>query len=699
MLLPLLSLPMSLPMSLVMSASLSYAADGAGHAEISGRVDVPLYAGLDDMDPYFYVEVAVGEKKGLFVVATGHDEVRLTAKGAGLLGVELKGDKPVKVGDLNVGGVTLTDVVAVERGPALGDAALKAMPLLGEIGLRGFPELAFAVLPSAGVLRLAPAADGAALVSEIGGALDLTCVEAEKHKIGTEKQEFPSACTADIAISGQKVAATFSTERAVSSLIREASAPPMFEMKDRAIPQLALPAAPTRYVVDVPVEWRSVTAGGVTSDLSLLRPGAGTSAFYAVPARLGQSFLRGVDIAFDLANGKVALRQAAAVKLGDWYATAESIARKPLDPAPAAEGAEAPTPEQQKEARLGALPGVAGWYDSQGRFDQSAPLWQELTAGKPGLCTNWLGYGNALIRTGKGREGADAAKKAAELYDAWAALPLEERKDTQEKYGKAKDKAAWTGTVPQDHACHTAWSTVAAGLLLSGDYAGAAALLPAHRDLDETLALVAGNALLLQGKKEDAQAAYLQSFAIDRTVTVEGRAGMVLTARSLEQALDQLPAAKGWALAGDPGTLRAYLQTVSTLGGADAARKEAARLLALDPANPMLLTANARLAPGGVDSALIQRAGARFEELLRLYPGSATLQAAYADYLLAKGDTDGARKAALQATTLSPRLASAWWLLAEIESAAGDSAKAAEARRRAGALAVENPVYAGLLKG
>ena len=691
MLLTLLSLTMSLPMS--------YAADVAGHATISGRVDVPMYAGLDDMDPFFYVEVAVGEKKGLFVIATGHDEVRLTAKGAGFFGVEFKKDKPAKLGELTIGGVTLTDVVAVERGPSVGDPPLKAMPLLGEIGLQGFPELAFAVLPSAGVLRLAPAAEGAALVSEVGGALDLSCVEAEKRKVGTEKIEFAAACTADIAVSGQKVPAILATERAISSLMREVSIPPMFWTKDKTIPQLTLPAAPTRYMGDVAIEWRSVTAGAVTSDLSLLRPGVGASALYAVPAKLGQSFLRGVDLAFDLANGKVGMRQAAAVKLGDWYATAEALARKPLDPAPAAEGAPAPTAEEQKEARLGALPGVAGWYDNAGRFDQSAPLWQELTVGKPEDCKNWLNYGNALVRTGKGGEAVTAAKKAAELYAAWAALPLEERNDTAEKYGKAKDKAAWTGNIPQDHACHTAWSTVAAGMVLSGDYAGAAALLPAHRDLDEALALMAGNALLLQGKKEEAQAAYLQSFAIDRSVTAEGRVGMVLTARTLEQALNQFSAAKGWSLVSDPGTLRAYLGAVTSLGGADAARKEAARLLALDPANPMLLTANARLASGGIDNALLQRAGARFDELLRLYPGSAMLQAAYADYLLAKGDSAAARAAAAKATTLSPRLASAWWLLAEIDAAAGDTAKAAEARRRASALAVENPVYVGLLKG
>ena len=682
---------------------LSAAADKvAGHAEISGRVDVPLYGGLDDMDPFFYVEVTVGEKKGLLVVATGHDEVRLTAEGAGTFGVKLKGDKPVKIAEMTIGAVKLTDVVVVERTKSSMDIPRRALPLLGEIGLAGFPELAFALLPSAGVLRLAPAAEGAALVAEIGAPMEFGYAKEEKHKIGTEKIEIDDGYSVEITISGQKVNAALATERSISRLMREVSEPPLMWMKDRTIPQISLPLAPTRLSGDVPVERRTISAGNISIDLSLWRNGVGTMALYAVPAVLGQSFLRGVDLAIDTATGKVSMHEAAAVKLASWAETAEAELKKKLEPEPVPEGGEAPSAEDQKKARLGALGGVAGWYDNMGWYDKAVPMWEELSNGKPEICTNWLNYGESLVRVGKGADGAAAAKKAAELYDIWAAQPLSERTDISEKYGKAKDKDAWEGQIPQDHACHTAWSTISAGLLLSGDYAGAAAVYPAHRDLDEMLAVVAGNALLLQGKKEEAQAAYLQSFTIDRTITAEARVGMVLTARTLEQALNQLPAAKGWMIVNDPGMLRSYLQSIRQLGGEGAVAGEVSRLLAQDPANPLLLTAEAQaLTAAGKTAeagAALQKAGARFDRLLKLYPGSAMLHAAYAEYLLAKGDSAAAREAATLATTLDGKLASGWLLLADIEAAAGDTEKAEAARRRAGALAVENPAYAMLLK-
>ncbi len=683
---------------------LSAAADkAAGHAEISGRVDVPLYGGLDDMDPFFYVEVTVGEKKGLLVVATGHDEVRLTAEGAGTFGVKLKGDKPVKIDEMTIGAVKLTDVSVIERTKSSMDIPRRALPLLGEIGLAGFPELAFALLPSAGVLRLAPAAEGAALVAEIGSPVAYTAREEDKVRIGTSSTEFPAyPICLDVTVSGQSVSSYLRTERVRSTLASEVEQPPMFTLKDHTTPQLTLPAAPTRAVGDVPVQWRTLAVGGVSQDLSLLRPGLGTNILVTPAATVGQDFLRGVDLAVDPVNGKLALREAAAVKLASWAETAEADMKKKLEPAPVPEGGEAPSAEEQKDARLGALGSVAGWYDNMGWYDKAVPLWEELANGKPAICTNWLNYGESLVRVGKGAEGAAAAKKAAELYDTWAALPLDERTDISEKYGKAKDKDAWEGKIPQDHACHTAWSTVSAGLLLSGDYAGAAAVYPAHRDLDEMLAVVAGNALLLLGKKEEAQAAYLQSFAIDRTITAEARVGMALTARTLEQALNQLPAAKGWMIVNDPGMLRSYLQSVRALGGDGAAATEIARLLSQDPANPLLLTAEAQaLKTAGKSAeadAALQKAGARFDRLLKLYPGSAMLQAAYAEYLLAKGDTAAAREAATRATTLDGKLASGWLLLADIEAAAGDAVKAEAARRRAGALAVENPAYAMLLK-
>ncbi|HND29548.1 MAG TPA: hypothetical protein PLA94_06090, partial [Myxococcota bacterium] len=349
----------------------SFAADlkPAGTAEISGTVDVPLYAGVDPWDTAFYVEVKVGEKATLLRVATGHDELKLTTDGAKALGVKVSEEKGTgKISELKLGDVVLSNVKVTKLSGGSGMPprfGKRAVPLSGEIGLAGFTGLAFALLPSEGVLRLVPADQGASLVSALGGSLDYTSVAAFKKKVGSgppsEFEDTPFVVEASW--SGQALPATLSLESAYSTLAREVEGAPRYEMKGHTQPSLTLPAAPTLQVGEYPVQWRELGLGAVRTWSYVVRVGLGPLGLLKPNATVGIDLMRMADLAVDPVNHKLGIKAASALKLQDYRPVREAALKKALEPAPVEEGKEAPSEEDKKKARIAALKPLASWYD------------------------------------------------------------------------------------------------------------------------------------------------------------------------------------------------------------------------------------------------------------------------------------------------------------------------------------------------
>lgn len=675
----------------------SFAADlkPAGTAEISGTVDVPLYAGIDPWDVAFYVEVKVGEKAALLRVATGHDELKLTTDGAKALGVKVSEEKGTgKISELKLGDVVLSDVkvTSLKGGAGMPQRFPKrAVPLAGEIGLAGFAGLTFAVLPSEGVLRLAPADQGATLVSALGSTLDYTSIAAFKKKVGSG----PASEFADTPFvveglwSGQALPSVLSLESAYSMLAREVEGEARYMMTGYTQPSLTLPAAPTMQAGEYPVQWRELGLGAIRAWGHVVRNGLGPLGLLQPNGSVGLDLLRMVDLAVDPTNKKIGIKASSALKLQDYRPVREAILKKALEPAPVEEGKEAPSEEDKKKARIAALKPLASWYDGIGQPGLSVPLWKEVTEGEADQCGNWLSLGKSLMRSGNPADALSASRKAAELYDAWSSLSLEERSEQQKAYDAAKKKEQeWTGTVPQDHKCHVAWGDVAGQMLVMKDYTGIAALYPAKMDLDEELALVAGNALLMEGKNEQAQAAYLRAIAVERTGSPAARAGMILTARNWEQAQAQI-GAPGWSFfTDDPYLLSIYLDAAQKFGGDAAAKAEAKRLLEMLPGDPALLIANGDYA----------KAAERIAELSARMPGNPGVQVMQARLLLAQGKGADAKAAAAKATELDPTNALAWHTLAQAEQSLNESDNAAKHMMRAAQLRASHPAYASLAR-
>jgi tetratricopeptide (TPR) repeat protein len=674
-----------------------------------GVVEVPLYAGLDGSDPFSYVEATVGEQKLLLRVATGHRKLLLSDAAVGRLGLKAsggEGSKTTSVANLALGGVTFAKAKAsIEPVNPSG-----TLPVDGEIGLPGAAGLAFAVVPSAGVLRMATGTGGEGLVAGIGGTPGSYGEATKDRKVrvgaGEKATLYASPINVDVAWSGVAVRAMLALEAPASWLSRELDGgETWYTVRNGENTPVSLPAAPVVARGETRAEWREVSVGGASQWASVDRPGQGPVWVFALDAKVGVDVLGTMDFAVDPTKHRFAAKAAPTVKKADYGPTYEATLRKALEVAPLKEGAPEPTAEEKAKTRAGALAPLADFLETRGRMDDAVAARREIAAADPDVCTGWTSLGSTLIAAGHPADAVEPLTKASALYQPWAALSLEERADLGEAKAKSdKKKETWTGQVPQDHACHVAPGLLALAQLQAGNAAAVASIYPAQLDLDPNLPLAAGTADLLQGKFDDARAAYLQALKLTGEADEGARVGLYLAL-----APHDFPAARlelerlRLAYAGntDPLLVRLYVEGIRKVQGADGVRSALTALLAASPADPVLLTQMGKELATAGDTAGAEKAFAAarsgLDERLRSLPADPALLAAHAGLLVATGQTAQAQAAAESAVKLAPDNGMAWLALSDAAAAAGDSAKAAESRKHAGMAWALNPAYALLL--
>ncbi|MDP2310360.1 MAG: hypothetical protein Q8P18_30365 [Pseudomonadota bacterium] len=689
------------------SAAHAAAVKPTGEAVVSGVVEVPLYAGLVGSDPYSYVEVTSGDTRLLLRLATGHRELKLTEGAAAKLKVKptgKEGEKTAKIASLSLGAATLQGIKAsIAAVPGSGP-----LPVDGELGLPGFQDLAFAIVPSAGVLRLAKGPDGATLIAGIGGAPGPVArsLKDEKIKIGAGPKEDlkGGAFTVPVKWSGVEVQAALAVEQASTWLAREVEGVDWYAVANSEKKPVTLPAAPGIQVGAVRHEWRDIELGGVQRAGSVARSGQGPIWHFDINAAVGQDLLGALDLAIDPASGTYAMKPAAASKKADYAPTLEATLRKALDAAPAEDGT-APTEEQKLAARSGGLGSLADFLEARGRLDEAVALRKELTIAEADDCAVLTAYGTTLLAAGRAAEAIAPFTQASTLYQPWAQLALAERADIAERHAAAEKKGEdWMGQAPQSHACHVAPGHLALAQLQTKNGAAVAALYPAQLDLDATLPIAAGNAALLTGNFDAAHAAYLQALKLGNGTGDDARVGLylALAPNDFPAAREQLERLR---LQYDGRTdlllVRLYVEGVRQSQGAEGVKAGLDRLLAADPSDPVLLAQRGRerAAAGDAAGAVADQASARalFQAELAANPNDAATWASWASVLALSGEAAEAQKAAEAAVKLAPSNGMAWLAMADAATAAGDATKAGESRARAGMVWAQHPGYALLL--
>ena len=679
--------------ALLVPASAFAGAPAPGVVAVSGVVDVPLLAGAAADDAGSYVKATFGEKTLLLRVATGHGELRLTEGAAKKIGAKVKGkddekkaalEGGFKLGEAQVSGATavITDVKGAD----------------GEIGLAGFGGVAWGVLPSKGVLRIARTATE---IGVSGAAVSFDSIPEAKRAIGEgDKVTFPAMpVVAKVAWSGVEVPTRIALEAKDSLVAREVDGVTWYKIEGAPFVATPLPAAPGRDLGEARTEWRGVKVGGVEGWSAVRRPGVGMRSAFDVNARLGADVLSGYDLVLDTSARTVTFAAAAVNARVDGAADKEKELRDALN----AKG-DAPDDKAKSDARKAGIPALAGFLASHGKRAEALTLRTEFSTLAADDCTAWLNLGEDQFVAGAAADAAKSFAKAGELYAPWAALSLAERKAAQDGKAKAEKKGeSWTGAAAQDHACHVAFGKQALALALGGDAAGVATLYPAKLDLDVNLPLAAGHAGLGKGDAASAEAAYRQAIHMAKTYEpVMARNGLFLAleARAPQLAQEQLVRTR---FAGEGGTdVRAVSAWVASVQGTSgvAAAQTALDTLAKDmPWDAAVLVARANFlsAKGDAGAAAAWKdANARIDARLALTPRDASALALRAWAQLGAGNLTEAAATATQATQLDDGKGAAWLALADARTAAGDYAGANAALARARAADADNALYVRL---
>ncbi|MSQ00351.1 MAG: hypothetical protein EXR71_00485 [Myxococcales bacterium] len=682
---------------IVLLAAFANAADykPAGTATLTVASELTLYAPPRSRAEGWFVEAKLGDKAVLVQLGTsaadpkGH-RLCFTEGGADQLGLKptgAKGKQTVKIAGLTLGSLRIDGAGAIcDRPPTAPDVA-------GIVNMTAFPELAWVVDGAAGKARVGPT--GGAAAPGFGAAATYEQVLRAKHRIGAEVLEFrPSTLVLLVTVSGMAMPAQWSVE-GDTRVSTEAEGVSWFKVGKAENIAYPLPAVDGLISGETEVEWREVSALGVSAWVPVRRVGTGLGYPFTTPAEIGWSALRSFDMALDAGARTVAFRPGAGLLRASYVEIAEAVLRKAVD-TPAAAGTDA---EAARRLLAGALAPLADFLVATGQATDALDVARRLTEAAPERCSSWLGQGRALLAAGEATAARGPLRKAGELYQPWAARPLAERTSLAADESARSKRADFDGVWSQPHACHGAWSLLAEAHLASGDAAGVAELYPKYVDLDPTLPLVAGNALLVQGNLAGAEAAFRQAVHLSYSQEKRARAGMLLATR--ERSMELAGAQMDQRIDTEPDALGTLLVLGETLRrqSADLAIGRFDGIVKREPWSvpAWLALATEQAAAGRPNAAALASAGTLLASSLPYLAEDARTHAWSAEHLRLSGTLAEAAIAGERATTLDPSDALGWAVRARVAESAGDARRAAELRTRAGQVGAADPVYARYL--
>lgn len=652
----------------------------SGAVDISGEVTLPLYDGApSSINSYVEITLESGDKHlfavdplsaGVWITEDYAKEVGAKLKNVHSAGAKAEVYKIAKIPGFTAGDVKFNDLTAFATySPDYPD-----VPVAGLIGLQTFPELSAALLLSKGELHLAPASAGATMLAAVpkGTQLSYTEIASERIKDGRDMKW----------INGRRPVAVQGKLDGKDVLVTLSAAG-----HDYASP--GGDGVATRDVLVGKKPGRKFgVAGHYYSELTLGSLPAMTLDLIEGPNQeltrwhwqvlLDAPVTGRWDMAYDPANHTLAVAEAPQIARSNWLATLVANTEKGFDPNP--ETGEPPKPKDQ----AGVWSSLLDIREAGGDFDAALEAANKALENDPDSCANELGVGEVLLFDfGRYAEAEPHLRNAAEMYDTWMELSLSERQQVQQDKGKAeKDGGIWDGPIPQPHSCATAWGRVAHAQLALGHPDAVLQIYKEHEDLNWRLPILAGNALLSEGRTKEAEAAYRQALRL---------AGANSPAPSLALAMiladngrmDDANANFMDAIFGNGSSLaaaRAYAEAQLSHRGPVAAEAAMANLFRANPDMPQLALAQAELLlRNGKDaSGPIAEAIKGYEYALRLYRYDSELRSGYAAALRLAGRAADAEAQAQRAIRGNPSQGLAMLVLADLAKDAGDDAKAAE---------------------
>ena len=712
-----------------------------GQASLEGdRVDVPLYHGaFGSTGPH--VKVTIGDDEYLMVLGTVVEgiyvservakEQELKVKTGNKKLVNLKGKKAkFRTGgeqknaflpEMKIGGLTLTDlnVSTAERDKEEEDAAQGGRShtrsrqygtaLDGYIGLDALPEgISWAVLPSQGVVSFS--ARGQDLIVD-GLELPYDTTESKMLRSGRwyEPKDYRKARTLiqGFSVGGVEMPGTLSIEFGGS-----------LQMWPDVVPTDIRSRIGDLYIGHHEVSHGSLSLGsaGVVEFTSPANRISISGQHWVHHVAIGQNLLAGFDIAADRTAKNFILKKADKVKRESPLSFMIAQVEKNIEAADEAEpSAEDAADTESTEATADeAEPEVAGtakdWgmlvdlHRAAGDFSAAIEAGKNAVALDDSDCTEWSRLGQVYREAGDIGEAIVAYEKSASIYHGWYDLPLEARKELKEELdkleGEEKENSDYNVAVPN---CHTADGVLAALTFAAGDLRTVGDIYRDRMDLDTTVALAAGTALVVQGQFDQAQGPLRQALkqghgsqAMTRLALAgayTGKGDWATASKLFERVLETMKGVQ---------TVTYYLDALSANEGHAAAVAAAKALVVQNPEVSGAVYGLGHVALQGDDEALqvaAKEAGDRwFAAKMAVVPHSAHYAGVRARWMtLWDASAIASQKAVRGALAKDPANTDALLAKAAVHTAKGESEEATKATMKAAQLGITHIGYAELM--
>lgn len=631
------------------------------NVDLVGKTSAPLVFTSGSADHQVVPDFLEAEVATPFTLSVG-DRMVVTKGTATALGLEPKKRKlgrfesveVVELPPFQVGDAIFTGVIAVVGGS-------------DTFALGAFPNLAWAVLPSSGEFVLAPASQGAELVSAVGGTqLPYSNRGVVEFKEGsTRGHSSGNSFRVQGTLNGQDATLLFR---------------PTFGHTGNATRDLLAGSTPVATHGLQAAHVAKLDVGGMTMDVPVMETAVHRPSSNEATVHIDAG---GYDMAVDPTSGTLALRRADAVVHASTFADEEAELLAALTDADgnALEG----------DAAAGTWSGLASLYRTNGQADKAVEYAKKAADATPDKCSAHESLGKAQLLAGAPADAAATFAAGAELYEPWAALSLDARDDLAEAAADGKE----TEIAVQDHGCADLRGWQAYALLSQGELDQVTALYDAHYDLDPWIAEVAAVAYLAQERYDRADAATRQVQLREQSVSGQSALMFAVT----QHARGQTPSAlKNYTIAAGltqgPLVTRAMaLALVEAQGDAGLAKAKSMAPLSADAA----LAYAAALDASGQDATAAYAAAAdAYTNSLRFDPTDGVGNAGLGFAQLGQGDVDGAAASGKAAIADAPQDGAGYILLGDVAAANADWDGAAEWYAKAAAMDPTNPLLAGL---
>ena len=420
--------------------------------------------------------------------------------------------KTVTIPTLTIGDMILNNVQAmVTSSKGKFDSRAQGMHL----GL-GSLDAAYTISPSSGTISFAPSSEGSKLVKATGTPITYENAGWAQVRYGKRKSIAPAR------------------HLIIQTKISNVDVPTAIEAGSNngsAIAWERIPADKKKFLAGKHYTYGNVSTTGLEESVWFAQIGSYHKGKYTHDSLLSRDAIHNYELSVSPADSTLALKKSTA---GTWKTL--SSAKIPYllkQTEPDEEGNEADSSDWQKLAKA---------YLENEQYTESLAAQQKAVDLKPESCIGWFDLALAQYNTNDFDGALKSAQEASARYHKWWDIDLDTRlaiqkaqkamekeevdaKKEEQKGLSLSDEPVWHHK--QSSKCHISDGFIAS-LQLSKEQFEDVAKTYAKLDLDPNLAVIQGNAALIQGNLDLAESAYRQAIRLEGKPETVSRLGLAL---------------------------------------------------------------------------------------------------------------------------------------------------------------------------